>query len=101
MKEEKEIKLPEDSERYVLTFLNYRIYADKYQYTVKKKIPGKKGEALQGFFRTISSALEDIRITETRLSILNAKTLDKAIDLLIKFNTEFNKLLEPLKKLEN
>jgi len=88
--------------------LNYTIKADKYCYIVKGSTPAGKDEDGEektwncgGFHRTLEDALSDIRQNELRASTLDAKTLDRAVEKLVECNEKFNKLIEPLRKLEN
>jgi hypothetical protein len=95
----------EEKEKFVCEVLNYQIFATKTQYCVfyppnKKKDGSMTGRGICGYYRSLSDALSDIRQEELRLRSVGGKTLDNVIEKLKEFNDEFNKLLKPLKKLE-
>lgn len=109
MKKEKEdIEDSEDGddERAAFAFriLNYKVYGTKRQYSVfkvNKNSKGQQKETRLGFYSWLEHVLSAIRQDGSRLSITDSKTLDVAINRIVKFNEEFNKLIEPLRKLEN
>jgi hypothetical protein len=99
--DEEELEEEEKDASFVCNIAGYDIFADKYQYIVfcpkgKAKTPIKLG-----FFGTLTSAISDIRQTEMRNKTLKSRTLEIVIDKLVEFDREFNKLLLPLKKLED
>lgn len=96
-----------ESEAFVCSVMNYRVFADKRQYTVLHPSSGSKRKdgtavpgALLGYFKDMSTVLTEIRESGMRSVTPGAQTLDEAITRLSKFNTEFTKAISGLKALE-
>ena len=104
----KEEKLKDDRPSgFVLNFLDYSISVDKYQYILKGRTEiGKKSDGTDDYYSyhtfhyRLWDAISDIRESEMRSVLIGSETLDEALKRLTKFDANFNKLLEPLKKLE-
>ncbi len=86
----------------------FRIYVDRRQYTVYDASGAKKSEktgkmalgTLIGYHRTLPDAFESIRDIKIKMSTKNTKTLEKALDAIIKADADWKLLMAPLKKLE-
>src|ERR1035437_2955036 len=88
--------------KFAFQIAQYKVYQDSRQYIVYDSTTAKKTKKgkLIGFCRCMKDAIVVIRDTDMRLSTLNSKTIEKAIDNMVARDAAFAKLLEPLKKLE-
>lgn len=104
----KEEEIKEEEESFAFKVLQYKIYATSRQYIVydsgtekKDKRSGKMTRGgLHGYFASLSGALGSIRDDEMRNATIGTGTLDKAIEKIAKMNADYEKIVEPLKKIE-
>lgn len=104
----KKENLDPDSNSFCFEIAGSTISADKYQYIVNGfvDVPGKnaKGEKrrmpVTGYFSYLADAIQEVRDSHIKALMFNSKTIEEAIDRMIKVDDEFKKLLEPLAKFE-
>lgn len=108
--EEEEEEVDESkSKGFCLSFKEYKIHADKYQYCLSGKAHtgkyNKKGEEIvftaYGYFKTFAGIIEEIRDLELKSCLVASKTMDEAITRVEKMNKEFLIFIEPLRRFEN
>jgi len=108
-KEIKTIKIKDDDNTdskdktsFICEIAKYRILSDKRNYMVElPESSSRKGTSILGFYSTLSNAISDIREQEIKKVTKNSKTIEILVTRLTEFNQEFNKLLAPLKRLED
>ena len=107
-KKEKNVETKaEDKDSFAFKILHYKVYASSRQYTVRDELTesvDKKGKPLLGnlcgYFASLSGVLDSIRDDEIRQLTIGSKTLDEAIERIAQFNSVYEGLIEPLKKIE-
>lgn len=91
----------------VLKFGKYHIYADRFQYILRRGAPiiGKDGKARvdrdASYHRTLADCLDSIYEEQMKEKVKGSGTLETTIERLSAFHADFIKKLTPLKKLED
>lgn len=104
MKKNKEVDTElnsEESQRFAFEFCGFRVFVGSRQYTVFYPGEGKnKDKKVFGYFINLMALLLKIREKESKNVVRGSQTLEAAIQNLEQLNLKYEKLIEPLKKLD-